>query len=146
MDESHILVLGTLSSLLCFVKPALQSPSSILLFLPHQHVQVSKVKSIKVTLFFYPVHSVADDKHMKTTSLSEMTFLKSLPSIHPAFLFKLFQKHILGYNLTLWTGSTNSSVDTPAVRVYTFPPRGWVSMASPWNPTKRVNEQGGPQL
>jgi len=61
MDDSCLLVLGTLSSLLCFVK--LQSPSSSLLFLPHQHVQVSKVKSTKVILFFYPFRSVAEDQH-----------------------------------------------------------------------------------
>lgn len=63
MDDGHLSVLGMLSSLLCFVKPALQSSSSSLLFLPHQHVQVSKVKSTEVILFFQPFRSVADDQH-----------------------------------------------------------------------------------
>lgn len=105
-----------------------------------------KSKVNQVILFFYPFHSVADDQLMKTTCLPEMTFLKSLPSIHPALLSKLFQKHMLGCNSMLWTESNNSNIQTLGVKSVLSPPRAWPPVESFWNPRKGVNEQGGPWL
>lgn len=53
-----------------------------------QHIQFSEVKATKVILSFNPFHSVADDKHLKTTSLSEMRFLKRVSPKFPALLFE----------------------------------------------------------